>query len=121
MSAPRSRAAARPKRACIRCLPTAIRRRRPDAHEQNHLARSMPRRIVDISVSLKAGIASDPSYMLPSITYLDHKAGADSFMQVFGVRREQLPDGAGPAMEQVAISTHNGTHLDAPYHFHPTM
>ena len=32
-----------------------------------------------------------------------------------------MPDGAGPAVENVQISTHNGTHLDAPYHFHPTM
>ena len=81
----------------------------------------MPRRIVDISVALKAGIVSDPPYMLPQITYLDHAAGAQNFMQVFGVKKDQLPDGAGPAVEQVAISTHNGTHLDAPYHFHPTM
>jgi len=81
----------------------------------------MPRRIVDISVALKAGIVSDPPYMLPQINYLDHTAGAQNFMQVFGVKREQLPDGAGPAVENVAISTHNGTHLDAPYHFHPTM
>jgi hypothetical protein len=81
----------------------------------------MPRRIVDISVALKAGIVSDPPYMLPQITYLDHNAGALNFMAVFGVTRDQLPDGAGPAVEQVAISTHNGTHLDAPYHFHPTM
>ena len=28
----------------------------------------MPRRIVDISVALKAGIVSDPPYMLPQIT-----------------------------------------------------
>src|SRR5262249_19314472 len=104
----------------------AVRRQRPESiglrstnNERN--GASMPRRIVDISVALTAGIASDPPYMLPSITYLDHKAGADNFVQVFGVRRDQLPDGAGPAVEQVAISTHNGTHLDAPYHFHPTM
>jgi kynurenine formamidase len=24
-------------------------------------------------------------------------------------------------VELVQLSTHNGTHLDAPYHFHPTM
>ncbi|TAJ30716.1 MAG: cyclase family protein [Bosea sp. (in: a-proteobacteria)] len=24
-------------------------------------------------------------------------------------------------MEKVALTTHNGTHLDAPWHFHPTM
>src|SRR2546430_7928537 len=81
----------------------------------------MPRRIIDISVALKAGIASDPPYMLPQISYLDHTAGAENFHQVFGVPINQLPDGAGPAVENVAISTHNGTHLDAPYHFHPTM
>ena len=36
-------------------------------------------------------------------------------------RREDLPDGQGWAMETVQLSTHNGTHLDAPYHYHPTM
>ena len=33
----------------------------------------------------------------------------------------QLPEGKGWAMERVEISTHNGTHLDAPWHYHPTM
>ena len=56
----------------------------------------MPRRIVDISVALKAGIASDPPYMLPSITYVDHKAGAENFHQVFGVpRRAACPTARG--------------------------
>jgi kynurenine formamidase len=32
-----------------------------------------------------------------------------------------LPDGEGPAVERVTISTHNGTHLDAPWHFASTM
>ena len=32
----------------------------------------MPRRIVDISVALKAGIISDPPHALPKIEYLDH-------------------------------------------------
>ncbi len=82
----------------------------------------MARRIVDLSVALKAGIASDPPNMLPSITYSDHAEGARWFMQYFpGLRAEQLPDGQGPAMEQVTISTHNGTHFDAPWHFHSTM
>ena len=79
-------------------------------------------RIIDLSVALKAGIASDPPYMLPQIEYLDHAAGAVQFEQTFpGLKREQLPDGLGPAVERVTISTHNGTHLDAPWHFHATM
>src|SRR5207249_944620 len=51
-------------------------------------------RIIDLSVALKAGIASDPPYMLPQIEYLDHAAGAVQFEQTFpGLKREQLPDG----------------------------
>jgi hypothetical protein len=38
-----------------------------------------------------------------------------------GLKAEDLPDGQGWAVEQVSLSTHNGTHLDAPWHFHPTM
>ena len=30
-------------------------------------------------------------------------------------------DGHGWAVEQIALSTHTGTHVDAPYHYHPTM
>ena len=36
-------------------------------------------------------------------------------------RQSDLPDGAGWALEKVEITTHNGTHLDAPWHYHPTM
>ena len=44
------------------------------------------------------------------------------FVEQFpGLRVDQLPEGMGAAVETVTISTHNGTHLDAPYHFHPTM
>ena len=79
-------------------------------------------RIIDLSVALKAGIASDPPYMLPSINYCDHAAGAQWFAAAFpGLKPEQLPDGEGAAVERVIISTHNGTHLDAPCHFHCTM
>ena len=32
-----------------------------------------------------------------------------------------LPGGKGWAVEFVTLSTHSGTHLDAPWHYHPTM
>jgi kynurenine formamidase len=38
-----------------------------------------------------------------------------------GLKADELPDAQGWAMETVQLSTHNGTHLDAPYHYHPTM
>ena len=79
-------------------------------------------RIIDLSVALKAGIASDPPSMLPSIEYRNHKQGAEEFATTFpGLKPEQLPDGEGAAIEQVKITTHNGTHLDAPWHFASTM
>jgi len=79
-------------------------------------------RIIDLSVALKAGIASDPPSMLPKIEYLDHKQGADDFALMFpGLKPQQLPEGEGPAMERITFTTHNGTHLDAPWHFASTM
>ncbi len=81
----------------------------------------MSRRIVDISVSLKAGIASDPPHMLPEIDYLGHHDTAPAMAEYFGVGVDALPDGEYAAVEKVRISTHNGTHLDAPWHFFSTM
>ena len=81
----------------------------------------MPRRLIDISSPLRAGIKSDPPHMLPQIEYLDHHATAPPMAAYMGVRLDQLPDGEYAAVERVAISTHNGTHLDAPYHFFSSM
>ena len=82
----------------------------------------MPRRIVDLSVPLEAEIASDPPPMLPNITYLDHQMTAEQVMGFFpGLKKEDLPGGEGWAVEMLNIATHNGTHLDAPYHYHSTM
>lgn len=82
----------------------------------------MPRRIVDLSVSLEMGIASDPPIMMPEITYMSHAETAEQIMAFFpGLKKEDLPGGEGWAVERLNIATHNGTHMDAPYHFHSTM
>ena len=82
----------------------------------------MARRIIDISVALQNDIASDPPGQEPRITYTAHKAGASLICRHFpGLTPQDLPDGEGWAVERIDISTHNGTHLDAPWHFHPTM
>jgi len=82
----------------------------------------MPRRFVDLSAALEAGIASDPPGHLPQIEYLDHKATAAGMASFFpGLAVEDLPGGEGWAIERLTVSTHNGTHLDAPYHFHSSM
>ena len=38
-----------------------------------------------------------------------------------GLQKDDLPGGEGWAVETLTVSTHNGTHLDAPYHHHSTM
>lgn len=82
----------------------------------------MPRRIVDLSVPLEIGIASDPPVMLPKIEYLNHQDTADQVCEFFpGLTKDQLPGGEGWAVEMLQVSTHCGTHLDAPYHYHSTM
>ena len=82
----------------------------------------MPRRFVDISVPLEMGIVSDPPIMLPTIDYIDHKQSAEGMAGFFpGLSVDQLPGGEGWAVEYLQIATHNGTHLDAPYHYHSTM
>ena len=43
------------------------------------------------------------------------------FAAEMGVDVSALPDGEYAAVERCHLTTHNGTHLDAPYHFFSTM
>jgi kynurenine formamidase len=82
----------------------------------------MPRRFVDLSIFLENDVLSDPPAFAPKIQYLTHDTTVEQIASFFpGLTREDLPDGEGWAVEFVQLSTHNGTHLDAPYHFHSTM
>lgn len=82
----------------------------------------MPRRFIDLSVPLEMGIASDPPPMLPKIDYQAHHETAEQVMMFFpGLAKEDLPGGEGWAVEFLQIASHNGTHVDAPYHYHSTM
>ncbi len=82
----------------------------------------MTRKLVDLSIFLENDVISDPPAFAPKIQYFTHE---DSFEQVTpffkGLQKSDLPDGEAWAVEQISLSTHNGTHLDAPYHFHSTM
>lgn len=81
----------------------------------------MARRLIDISVPLENDVPADfgPG---PRITYTDHHQSAAGVAGIYpGLSPDDLPDGQGWAVEQVNLSTHNGTHLDAPWHFHATM
>src|SRR5208282_1846071 len=86
------------------------------------LEKAMGHRIVDISVPLQNDVAADPPGAGPRIEYIDHQQSLPQVLPFFpGLKKEDLPDGQGWAVERVQLSTHNGTHLDAPWHYHPTM
>jgi kynurenine formamidase len=81
-----------------------------------------PKRFVDLSISIEPKLPSDPPMMVPKIDYIDHSQGAEQMKEFFpGLSKDQLPEGLGWAVEFVTLTTHSGTHLDAPYHYHPTM
>lgn len=80
------------------------------------------RHLIDISVPLQNGVSSDPPGLGPTIEYHDHAATAPMMLGMFpGAGVEDLPDGEGWAHEWVTATTHNGTHLDAPYHYSAVM
>lgn len=78
--------------------------------------------IIDLSISIENEIISDPAPYKPKIEYMKHKSTFNQLAPFFpGLSQEDLPDGEAWAAEKVELITHNGTHLDAPYHFHSTM
>jgi kynurenine formamidase len=82
----------------------------------------MPRRFVDLSIYLENDVVSDPPAIAPRIQYFNHQNTFEQIAPFFpGLKKDDLPDAEGWAIEMVQMSTHNGTHLDAPYHFHSTM
>ena len=83
----------------------------------------MGRRFIDLSIYLENDVITDPPFMRPKITYQTHRETVREAQGFFpGVAAESFPGGEGfAAAEWVTLTTHNGTHLDAPWHFHPTM
>jgi kynurenine formamidase len=82
----------------------------------------MVRRIIDLSVTLKAGLNADPPGSLKAINYTDNATGAAQLAAAFpGLSVDQLPRREGWAVEFVEMGTHVGTHMDAPYHYHSHM
>jgi len=78
-------------------------------------------RIIDLSVPLEHRAASEP--MPADIHYVTHEAeGLEQIERFLGVRRADLvaSGGLGWAVEEIRAITHTGTHVDAPYHYHPS-
>ncbi len=82
----------------------------------------MTRQIIDLSVPIENDVPADPPGFAPKVTYLDHQQTVGQLLPFFpGLTQDDLPGGEAWAIEQLSVFTHNGTHLDAPYHYHSTM
>jgi hypothetical protein len=68
------------------------------------------RRFIDLSISIEPDLPSDPPMMIPKVEYIDHEMGAEQMKDFYpGVKKEQLPEGLGWAVEFLTLTTHSGT------------
>lgn len=56
----------------------------------------------------------------PEIEFVDHAAGAKIMQAIFNCSPSDLPEGEGWAEENLHMSSHLGTHVDAPWHYGST-
>lgn len=81
--------------------------------------------LIDLTRPLKTvDKGSLPSQVLPlyriispEIEYVDHAAGARIMQQIFSCSQADLPHGEGWAEDNISMSSHLGTHVDAPWHY----
>jgi kynurenine formamidase len=80
------------------------------------------RKFIDLSIYLENDVISDPEPYRPHIDYISHTDTVGDLVNFFpGIEPSDMPDGEAWAIERVNLITHNGTHLDAPYHYASTM
>lgn len=73
-------------------------------------------RFIDLSLTIEE-VTSEPE---PArIEYIDHKEGANILGKPFELSDKDFPDGMGVNLERVQLTSHTGTHLDAPFHYGP--
>lgn len=81
-------------------------------------------KLIDLSISIEDELPVDPELQIGHIQYAAHDSelALSSMLGFFpGLTQEELKDGQAWAIESVSMTTHTGTHMDAPYHYHPTM
>ena len=91
------------------------------AADQKGEAQTMGQRTPTL-IDLSDCISNDTSNFEPNphhITYVSH-AEAYGMVARYGLRPEFFAPGHAWAVENVSLSTHSGTHVDAPYHYAPT-
>ncbi len=73
-------------------------------------------RLIDLTVTMKRAEGLTGL----KISYESHAEAAKAAAPYFGLEPGDFRDGKFAANEQITLSSHSGTHLDAPWHFGPT-
>jgi len=74
----------------------------------------MSRMIIDLSVPMDVN-SMEPSP--PKIKYENHDETVGVAAKYFGIDVSEWPEGKAWAREDVTLTTHTGTHVDAPWHY----
>ena len=79
-------------------------------------------RFLDISMSIENGVPADPPGYEFQLEYVSHAETVPMLQGRYqGLQADDLIGGEAFALERVRLSTHNGTHVDAPWHYCSTM
>jgi kynurenine formamidase len=74
-------------------------------------------RLIDLSVPVEPS-AGEPIPVV--IDFVSHADGADILGKPAGLDRTAFPDQMAVSLEHVTLTSHTGTHVDAPAHYGPT-
>lgn len=77
-------------------------------------------KFIDLSVTLSNDKAWAPWWARNKVKYQGHKVGSFEIWLMFRLAPKYLRQGLGWAHDEIKISTHGTTHLDAPWHYAPT-
>ena len=72
--------------------------------------------LIDLSLTLTP---RDRSSRPPRIDYVDHEQSARRSASAYGIPLDAFQDRRYAAIEHISMTTHDTTHLDAPYHYGP--
>ncbi len=73
--------------------------------------------LIDLSATLNT---HDKGPRPPTIEYVSHQKSAERCAVAYGVQQSDFKGGGYAAIEHLHLTTHDTTHLDAPWHFGPT-
>lgn len=79
-------------------------------------------KIIDLSIALENGVPADPPGYEFNIDYIGHDETVPVLQKRYdGLQSDDLIGGEAFALEKVLLSSHNGTHVDSPWHYGSRM